>query len=220
MAIKLFTVKCPECGAMLDIEEGRKQIFCSYCGSKVIVQNDNEYIVYNIDEAEVRQAETDKLLKLKELEIEEKENERQRKGRYTAYAIAGVIAIIGVIIDAIDSYNIMGIFMIEAAAMIALFASFGTAKKKRARITIASTESQITGQMRHYREKNYKTILALYQANGFTNVNLVPLCDLNIFQMNKNGQVEMVAINGDSDFEEGDVFPKASSITITYHSMK
>lgn len=41
MGIKLITVKCPECGASLDIEEGRKQLFCSYCGSKILIQNDN-----------------------------------------------------------------------------------------------------------------------------------------------------------------------------------
>ena len=34
MAIKFVSIKCPECGATLDIEEGRKQIFCSYCGTK------------------------------------------------------------------------------------------------------------------------------------------------------------------------------------------
>ena len=30
MAIKFTSVKCPECGAALPIEEGRKQMSCSY----------------------------------------------------------------------------------------------------------------------------------------------------------------------------------------------
>ena len=83
MAIKLNSVKCPECGATLPIEEGRTQIFCSYCGTKVIVTNENEYIYRHIDEAEVKQAETDRMIKLRELEMEEKENsfEKERSNR-------------------------------------------------------------------------------------------------------------------------------------------
>jgi len=34
MSVELISVKCPECGASLDIEEGRRQMFCSYCGAK------------------------------------------------------------------------------------------------------------------------------------------------------------------------------------------
>ena len=56
MAIKLNSVKCPECGATLPIEEGRTQIFCSYCGTKVIVTNENEYLYRHIDEAEIKHA--------------------------------------------------------------------------------------------------------------------------------------------------------------------
>ena len=37
MAVKLVSVKCPECGAMLDIEEGRDQAFCTHCGAKVVL---------------------------------------------------------------------------------------------------------------------------------------------------------------------------------------
>ena len=44
MAIKMVSVRCPDCGAALDVEEGRTQLFCSYCGAKVIIHNDNEYI--------------------------------------------------------------------------------------------------------------------------------------------------------------------------------
>ena len=35
MAIKLVSVKCPDCGQTLSIEENRTQAFCTYCGAKV-----------------------------------------------------------------------------------------------------------------------------------------------------------------------------------------
>lgn len=73
MAVKLISVKCPECGAALDIEEDRKEAFCSYCGTKVLLYNENEYIFRHVDEAEVKQAETDQMVRMKQLEYAEKE---------------------------------------------------------------------------------------------------------------------------------------------------
>ena len=108
MAIKFVSVKCPECGATLDVEEGRKQLFCSYCGTKVMIDNDNEYIYRHIDEAGIKQAEADKLIRLKELELEEKENEKSRKGRYLAFAIAGGLAAIGALSEFIAPENLFG----------------------------------------------------------------------------------------------------------------
>ena len=81
MSISIVSVKCPECKASLPIEEGRTQIFCSYCGAKVIITNENEFIYRHIDEAEVTQAETDQLVRLKELELEEKRIEDDKQIR-------------------------------------------------------------------------------------------------------------------------------------------
>lgn len=61
MAIKFVSIKCPECGANLDAEEGRKTMFCSYCGRKIMIVDDNEYkyeVTHRyIDEAKIREVE-------------------------------------------------------------------------------------------------------------------------------------------------------------------
>lgn len=215
MAIKLITVKCPACGADLNIEEGRKQLFCSYCGTKVIIDNDNEYIYRHIDEASIKQTEADTMLRIKALELEEKENERSRKGRKVAYTIAALFVIIGILIL---FFNSVGIWAIIAGGLIASLTYISNDnKKKRSRI-ISENETVITEKMLDYEKKNINSIVALYQAAGFKNVNAVPLCDLNIFTAIKNGQVDDVTINGDNDFDEGEVFPKSASVIITYHS--
>ena len=72
MDVKLVSVKCPECGATLDIEEDRRQAFCTYCGAKVILQNENEHIYRHIDEAEVKQAETERIIRLKKWNLPKK----------------------------------------------------------------------------------------------------------------------------------------------------
>ena len=73
MAIKLVAVKCPECGAMLNIEENRTQAFCTYCGAKVLIHNENEFTFRHVDVADLERAETDRIVKLKQIEIAEKD---------------------------------------------------------------------------------------------------------------------------------------------------
>ena len=82
MAIRFISIKCPECGASLEIEEGRKQAFCTYCGAKVLIYDENhhEYTYRTIDEASLLQAN----VRLKELEYEEKK--RKSKVRWTILA--------------------------------------------------------------------------------------------------------------------------------------
>ena len=98
MSVNFTSVKCPECGASLPIEEGRTQVFCSYCGTKVIVTNDNEYIYRHIDEAGVKQAETDRMIRLRQLELEEAQAQQNAKLRSTLMKIwipvSGIIILI------------------------------------------------------------------------------------------------------------------------------
>ena len=100
MAIKLYSIKCPDCGASLPIEEGRRQLFCSYCGAKVIVNNENEYIIREIDEARIKEAETEHSIRLRELELEEarqKQHDSLRK-TLTYLWIGAIFAIIALCI--------------------------------------------------------------------------------------------------------------------------
>lgn len=82
--MKLISLKCPECNANLQIEEGRDKYFCQYCGAEISL-NDyySSHIYRKVDEARikeaeykrevrVKQAEIDKEVRLKELEIEKR----------------------------------------------------------------------------------------------------------------------------------------------------
>lgn len=221
MAIKFTSVKCPECGANLPIEEGREKMFCSYCGTQIIMTNENEHTYRHVDAADVKRAETEQLVYLKELELEEKENERSRKGRRTAFAIAGGVAIVGVLSELIIPENLFGLFAIGVAMWIALFAVISKDdKKKITRRVVSPSEVQITENMCSCEGKNYNGVVAQYRSAGFSNIQAIPLCDLNIFTAKKNGQVESVSINGNDDFDTGDIFQKKDSVIITYHSTK
>ena len=46
----------------LPVEEGRTHLFCSYCGSQIILTNDNEHIYRHIDETEIKRIESNERL--------------------------------------------------------------------------------------------------------------------------------------------------------------
>lgn len=35
--MKLYLMKCPDCGGQLEVEEGLQFFYCKYCGSKILV---------------------------------------------------------------------------------------------------------------------------------------------------------------------------------------
>lgn len=94
---KLIKLKCANCGANLSIEEKREFLFCQYCGAKLILDNENEHIYRYIDEADVKRAETEQLIKLKELELAKKKHEENKKN----VKIMGIITMVGILIGII-----------------------------------------------------------------------------------------------------------------------
>lgn len=58
--MKLVTLECPKCGGELKdvkVEEGTDTLFCTYCGARVAIDKDNEFVFRHIDEARIREAE-------------------------------------------------------------------------------------------------------------------------------------------------------------------
>ncbi|MCI7350724.1 MAG: zinc ribbon domain-containing protein, partial [Ruminococcus sp.] len=80
MGIKITSTTCPNCGANLPIEEGRNQMFCSYCGTSIAITNENEHIYRVVDEADVIHEETEQMVQLRRIELEEQrlQMEQQR----------------------------------------------------------------------------------------------------------------------------------------------
>lgn len=219
MAINLISVKCPQCGADLSVENGREFSFCSYCGTKVMMSNENEHIYRNIDEARIKEAETERMVLMRQLDMEEKSS--VSKKLLVAIWILGtaILIILGIIGLSIDNEGLgMCMMLGMCVGMWGGLGLFGTSSKKKPRRYAGSNEVVITEAMEYCSEKNYNAIVALFKGAGFTNVTAIPLNDLNMFNQKKNGQVESVTINGNDEFEEGDVFPKDSNVLITYHS--
>lgn len=131
MAIQFISVKCPECDAVLSIEKDRNMAFCTYCGAKIMLNNENEHVYRKIDEARIREAELKQMVRLKELEIEERDAARSRKGITIAFGVALAFVLVGALICIRDS--LAGAWGIILGVWIALFAVIKTEdiKKKR-----------------------------------------------------------------------------------------
>ena len=99
--MKLLTLKCPSCGGQLSVEKGREYTFCQYCGTKILFDKDNEFTYRHIDDADIKRAETERIVRISELEME-KDNRGYRKALIVAWA-AGTffLFILGIILVAI-----------------------------------------------------------------------------------------------------------------------
>ena len=70
---KIISIKCPECGGVLEVHEGSPFYFCSYCGTKVLVDDGNKTeTCRKVDEARIKEAETAQTVRLREIELEER----------------------------------------------------------------------------------------------------------------------------------------------------
>lgn len=79
MAIKLNSIRCPECGAVLPLGEDCMEIFCAYCGTKIIATNENEFVFRYIDEAGIKQAEANRMIGLGQVEAKFRQTETERQ---------------------------------------------------------------------------------------------------------------------------------------------
>ena len=219
MAIQFVTIKCPECSADLQIEDGREYAFCTYCGAKVMIANDNEHIYRTIDEARIKQAETDRLVRMRELDMEEKSGISKRTKAIVWIASTAILLILGMIGFAIDNAG-MGMCMMFAmcTGIWGGIITFSDDDKKKKRRRAGENEVKITTAMMDCVDYHYNKAVILYKNAGFTNINAIPLHDLTRFNMKKEGMVESVTINGEEDFEEDEIYPKNANILITYHS--
>ena len=220
MAIQFITIKCPECSADLQIEDGREYAFCTYCGAKVMITNDNEHIYRTIDEARIKQAETDRMVRMRELDMEEKSTIPRKVLMIIWLTVSIALLLVGVIGFGIGNEGLGGIGLgigMNVALWGALGLFVGGDKKNKKRF-VGENEVAITTAMMDCVDYHYNKAVILYKNAGFMNINAIPLHDLTRFNLKKEGMVESVTINGEEDFEEGEVYPKNANILITYHS--
>ena len=232
MAVNLISLKCPECGAALNIEAGRKQCFCSYCGAKILIDNDHEYTYREIDEAEIKKAEVTREVELKRLELIEKHNVSVARRKRNRIILTIVISAIGFVLCLIGSiagkasgdgnsswYELwaLGFFVIIGVVFAWILRSNNDSNEDDEIIDF-SERVKIPKGVNNFDQKNYKAIEKVLRKAGFTDVTCIALNDLKLGLLKSAGTVASITVNGNEINSGGKKFPKDASIVITYHS--
>ena len=227
MAVKLISVKCPVCGAALDIEEDRDQAFCAYCGTKVLLHNENEYIYRHVDEAEIKQAETDRMVRMKQLEYEERERidskkskEQRNKVLLILFSISMLLMLIGTVASIVSDDGNLGfqLCLLGCLPLFGIACIWGISYINEDDKDINHRAKQPSFDP-YYESISYDTLESVCVNAGFTNVKCVPLNDLTKENMMISGMVESVTINGWNVTSIDENNPKDADIVIYYHSI-
>lgn len=248
MTVKLTSPKCPVCRAELELEQIKTQGNCPYCGAEVFARNENEYIFRYIDEADLRRAESDENVRLKQIELSEKEKEEAKetdKERVTQMQFLFVLGASNILVFGglneilSDGDNLMfggmaflGVLAIVWAAYIGL--NLSGVSDILSRLLEEDRDSDedeleelawlsndlvdVPDNIGNFQTKSYKAVEALFESAGFTNVRCISLNDLRIGLINKPGMVESISIDG-KDFDTAKKHPRDASVVILYHSV-
>ena len=223
MAISLNSVKCPECGAMLPIEEGRSQVFCSYCGAKVIITNENEHIYRHIDEAGIKQAETNRMVRMRELDLAEKSNSNKKMLTIIWLAATGILGAISIILMILPDADLglTGLLLIELTVALAIGGGtliFKVLPEKETEKTLLSSGGiRFPKDLAPFSDKNYESVQVSLRNAGFRNITCINMHDITLGLLQKPGKVESISVNGENITSGGKVYMPDVPITITYH---
>lgn len=100
--MKAYSLKCPDCGAPLNVETNKEFVFCTHCGSKIVLDDESTRVKVDItntqrtiDETEIRKAEID---------LEKTKHNDRAFGRFMLgyVGVFGTIALIGMLVSAIS----------------------------------------------------------------------------------------------------------------------
>jgi len=224
LGYKLISMKCPDCGRMLSIEEDRTQAFCSYCGAKILISNENEYIFRQVDEAGIKKAEIDRMIRMREMEIAEK-NSSIRKMLTIVWLVLSLILITIAIVLLLSPGKRQTdgfLFLFYACAPIIGGGGYLVFKwlpeKENEKIIVKQGGIRFPNDLTPFTEKKYNAIRDSLMAAGFTNISCVNLHDLNLLTaVISSDKTEKVTVNGKQIMSGGKYYLPDIPIVITYH---
>ena len=223
MALKMNSIKCPDCGASLPIEEGRTQIFCSYCGGKVIVTDENEIkLTYKrIDEAEIKKAEAYKSVKLKQLDLAKTSIFGRILLTIVWIIFSAILLYISIEMMTSDHDGLTGILLLEVALLIIFGGGYLLFKiipdKEYDRFIRNNGGIKFPKSFEPFDDHDYRTALKALENAGFTNIKCISLHDITFGIFKKPGKIDSISVNGETIVSGGRVYYPDALITITYH---
>ena len=190
--MKTIKLTCQNCGANLEVEDGIA--FCSHCGAKIVLDDENRTTTYNYnhtytkrDEARILETETMERMRTQELAHEERREKRDTK--------IGLIGGLG----------------IPLFIALAILLGFGLNKG------ISEAQGKISaGYHEDYIGESYEAVVQQFEEMGFTNIVTIDLEDSGLAFWN-DGKVKSISIVGNDSFESTSYFHPDDKVIIKYH---
>ena len=196
--MELVKIDCPYCSGFITVNEDAETCYCTYCGRQIGIKSGTKKIKIHItDDARIKEAETAKDIRLKE--IEQKDKESMRNHRYTIWPMLFLIVLLAAMPFLLSLEN--------------YFSDNAKRKLEQQSIEQGMIHAGYSGD---YEKMNYEAAVQQLEALGFTNIEVIDLKDAGILH-NKKDTIESISIDGDTYFSSGDFFDPDAKIIITYH---
>lgn len=217
--MNVVKLSCPNCSANLEVDSSAKICFCTYCGTKILLQNENETVVRNIDEARIKEAELTHDYRLKQLEDErarrqeesamraeqaQKINDRQKLCLITA----AVVALFSLI------FFRPGIIV---AISLVVYALKKLPEKEHETKLLERGGIRFPDGLAPFTKRDVQTVVSTLESSGFTNITCTNLHDLKVDIMQKSGKINTIMVNGTTITAGGGIYHPDIPIVITYH---
>ena len=203
--MKASIIKCPNCNAMLDVSDDKKILYCQYCGTKLLIDDEvyrtehteNINIVKkSVDITKLRSAEYEHEIKKRELDLIERREKRNEDSFNNI-----VSALIPLLLIIIIPWVIIGI------------KNYSDNKKEKEMNALGMISA---GYYEDYEEHNYELVIIQLEQKGFTNIKTLDLANseqTNTIRYN----VESISIEGSTSFRSTDYFEPNTPIIVAYH---
>ncbi len=220
------TFNCPSCGAEITLEVGNRDFgFCQYCGSKIML--DDYRITHRyVDEAQITQSENEKILRLKELEIQ-KANQSRINMLTTPLTIIWLLLSFVILISCVVKWALqddwteayimlfcLGVPVIGGGAY--LIFKF-IPDRDQDRIALNSGGIRFPKSIEPFQEQNYLNVKTVLSNTGFRNITCINLHDVKLGLLQKPDTVETISVGGTNIMSGGRVYMPDTPIIITYH---
>lgn len=225
-------LECPGCGANLELkEDDRDFAFCEYCGAKIML-DDYRSTHRIVDEARLKEAETDQVIKLKQMEIikiaaEQKKNQKEMKMKI--FIGVGVSGLVSLAIGGISKSDVFfyggSLLLLVLVWMLLLTGINNDSSKGKASELDAMLELSMSNKTRFpanvfKSDISYRTAKKLLEQAGFIHVECEPLKDITLGLFDKPDTIGRITLNGETVTcnDAGRAYSINALIVISYHS--
>lgn len=185
-------MQCANCESDLSVDIENNQIFCPFCGSRLVFDDETIKKISEVKEQAIIEQE-----RTKQLVMQFKHKEKLEREKRSDIAT-----------------------LIMACALLLLFLVFSIIHFGKPYYHSYKGDLQIPISSSDLKNSSYEELELLFKENGFKKVETVPEEDLILGWTAKEGDVKSVSINGNTIFSRNEWVAPNAIVIIKYHSFK